>query len=232
MSVRAINWAFEQVVPPTQKVILLALADWADGDGVAYPGQKSLAAKTSIPERTLRRALDELEEAGYIERRRRSLDNGNRTSDEYRLLAVVPAAKMADSQAAKSLGYKRPTVAGTGEPSVEPPEQHSRARAKQMPLGFTWNNAHSLKASAKGVDVEVEFAKFQDYHLARGSTFVDWDRAFHTWLNNARPEPGLGGQRADTGGPRPPRPSRDQEIQAVLQGSLGLDDAKPKEVTR
>ena len=57
-----------------------------------------------------------------------------------------------------------------------------------MPVGMTWDNGHSLKALARGVDVEVEFAKFTDFHLSKGSRFVDWSRAFHTWLNNARPE--------------------------------------------
>lgn len=216
MSVRAINWAFEQEVPPPLKVILLALADWADGDGVAYPGQKSLAAKTSIAERSLRRHLQDLESMGLIERRRRALDNGNRTSDEYRLIALP--AKMAAGQPAKSGGDNRPTVAATGEPSVEP--SVTTKRATQFPQGFTWNNAHSLKATARHVDVEVEFQKFTDWHLAKGSKFVDWDRAFHTWLNNARPEPGMS-QRAVT-----PRPSRDDEIKHFLGGSLGLDEQR------
>lgn len=87
---------------------------------------------------------------------------------------------------------------------------------RQMPSDLSWNNAHSVKASAKGVDVDVEFAKFVDYHLARGSKFVDWDRAFHTWLNNARPEVARGSQG-------PVRKSRDEEIQDVLNDSLGLD---------
>lgn len=58
-----------------------------------------------------------------------------------------------------------------------------------MPADMTWTNAHSLKATGKGLDIVEEFAKFQDHHLAKGSKFVDWDRALHTWLNNARPAP-------------------------------------------
>lgn len=215
MSVKAINWAFEQEVEPALKVILLALADWADGDGVAYPGQKSLARKTSISERTLRRHLQTLEEMGLIERRRRSLDNGNRTSDEYRLLAQP--ANLAGSQPANLGGDNRPTVAGTGEPSVEPPVT-TTARARRMPADLAWNNAHSLKATARRLDIEVEFEKFKDYHLSKGSTFVDWDRAFHYWLSNARPEFNHQGKVV--------RVSRDQEIRDVLSGSLGLDDVK------
>lgn len=223
------TWVFDLELPPTPKLVLLVLADHADDRGFCFPSTATISRRASVSERTLTRVLAKLVELGYVTRSRRHLDNGNRTSDGYVLTPDQATEWRVDKETSEP--DQTPTVADTGEPPVEPPVTLSK-RARQMPLGFTWNNAHSLKASAKGVDVEVEFAKFQDYHLARGSTFVDWDRAFHTWLNNARPEPGFGSQRTDTGNPRPPRPSRDQEIQAVLQGSLGLDDAKPKEVTR
>lgn len=212
MSIRAMNWAFEQDVPPPLKVILLALADWADGDGIAFPGQKSLSAKTSIPERSLRRHLAELEEQGFIARRRRTSAGGQRTSDEYKLM--TPTGQIGRLPTGQIQGDNRPTVAGTENHQIEPPvTTTARTRATQMPSDMTWSNAHSIKAMAKGVDVEVEFAKFVDYHLARASKFADWDRAFHTWLNNARPEPGPGRQRP--GGGAPPRTPTDR-MQAVL----------------
>jgi len=207
VSIKAMNWAFEQDVPPPLKVILLALADWADGEGVAFPGQKSLAAKTSIPERTLRRHLSELEEMGYLARRRRTSAGGQRTSDEYKLL--TPTGQNGRLPTGQNQGANRPTVAGTENHQIEPPvTTTARTRATQMPSDLTWNNGHSLKAMARGVDVEVEFEKFKDYHLAHASKFADWDRAFHTWLNNARPEGGRGGgQFARPGGPPPFTPT-------------------------
>ena len=91
----------------------------------------------------------------------------------------------------------------------------ARRRATRFPSGFLWNGSHVEKAAARGVNVEVEFEKFKDYHLAKGSTFVDWGRAFHTWLNNAGPEPIL--QSPVTRSPR------EREIEDLLSGSLGLD---------
>lgn len=213
------TWAFEQDLPPDLKIVLLALADYANGDGVCFPGQQSLAKKCSIAERTLRDKLTRLEELGLVARRRRQDSDGYRTSDEYRLLPANPAGRDV-RPTGKSEGAYRQTVAGTEEPSE--PSVTTQGRARQMPAGLAWNNAHSLKATAKGVDVEVEFQKFTDYHLAKGSKFVDWDRAFHTWLNNARPEPGFG-QHAGTG-PRAPRPSRDDEIRDFMSRSIGLDN--------
>lgn len=198
MSLKAMSWAFDQQLTPEQKIVLLALADYADGDGVCFPGQKNLARKTSIPERTLRRRIQELEELKLIIRRRRHHGDGYRTSDEYRLLPAGVAGWPTGQEEAP----QRPTVAGTEEPSVEP-SVTATARARQLPSDLTWTNAHSLKAHAKGVDVEAEFEKFKDYHLARASKFVDWDRAFHTWLNNARPDP-VARQRTDAPARRTP----------------------------
>lgn len=86
----------------------------------------------------------------------------------------------------------------------------------QMPDDMTWNNGHSLKAMARGVDVQVEFDKFTDYHLARASKFVRWDKAFDTWLNNARPDPGSGRQRPGSVPPRTPT-DRMQSILAIQE---------------
>lgn len=224
VSVKAINWALELELPPAKKLILVVLADYADDSGYSFPGADKIASRSSISKRTLTRALAELEEDGYLVRERRNLVNGNRTSDGYRLTPSgtdSPAPQETRRQNGaltrrQNEGDKTPTVASTGEPSVEPPVNTTQ-RASQMPHGMTWGNEHSMKAHAKGVDVEVEFAKFTDYHLSKGSKFVDWSRAFHTWLNNARPEPGFGKR------PDPPRQSREQEISSILNGRLGLD---------
>lgn len=220
LSVKAINWALELPIPPTPKLIMVVLSDYADENGYSFPGMDKIARRASISERTAIRYLNELEEKGLLTRERRTIETGHRTSNGYRLNA---GAKVTDWHLdnVTDEADKVTAVASTEEPPVEPPvTATARKRATPLPMGMTWSNAHSMKAAAKGVDVEVEFGKFQDYHLARGSTFVDWDRAFHTWLNNARPEIGRGSQEPVM------RPSRDQEIRAVLQGSLGLDEQK------
>jgi len=81
MSVRATTWAWEQDVDGTALLLLLAIADRADDDGVIWQSQKTLAAKTRTSERTVRRTLAALEERGLLERLRRNRKNGSRTSD-------------------------------------------------------------------------------------------------------------------------------------------------------
>lgn len=219
MSIKAINWALELTIPPTPKLVLVVLADYADDRGYSFPGIDTIARRSSVSERTVIRVLNDLEENGYVSRERRVLESGKRTSNGYLL---HPERSQVTDRHVTSETDKVPTVSPTEEPSVEPPVT-AQKRATQMPTGMTWTNAHSLKATAKGVNVEVEFEKFTNYHLSKGSKFVDWDRAFHYWLGNAKPDNGPA-SRGIQGGPRAPRPSRDEEIKEFLGGSLGLDN--------
>lgn len=89
MSVKAMTWAFEQAIPPTLKVVLLALADHADENHVCWPSIPKLAAKTSMSDRTVQRSLYELQEQGYIEKNTRMSERGDHTSNHYLLKVRV-----------------------------------------------------------------------------------------------------------------------------------------------
>lgn len=61
------------------------------------------------------------------------------------------------------------------------------ARKTQLP--HDWKipeNASELAAHNGWPLPSSEFEAFRDYHLARGSVFKDWDRAFYSWLRNAK----------------------------------------------
>lgn len=209
MSLKALTWAFDQNLPPNEKVVLLSIADYADDRGYAFPGMETIARKASMHERTVIRLVAKLEERGLLSRERRHLQNGNRTSDGYQLQTNQVTDHHLTNQVDKVT-----TVSSTGNRQIEPPVNNN-TRASQWPQDLTWNQGHKDKALGKGVNVEVEFEKFRDYHLARASKFVDWSRAFHTWLNNSRPEP-RGGQLAGNPHPAPKTPTdRMNEVLAI-----------------
>ncbi len=83
MSVKALTWAFEQDLKPTPKIILLALADYANDHGECWPGINSLCEKSGITRSTLKRNLQILEDDGVIVRRERKRNNGSQTSNRY-----------------------------------------------------------------------------------------------------------------------------------------------------
>lgn len=69
MSLRATSWAWEQQLPPSGKLVLLALADRADDHGRhSWPSAGTLGKRTGLDARTVRRVLRSLETAGLISR--------------------------------------------------------------------------------------------------------------------------------------------------------------------
>lgn len=83
MSNRAITWAMSADLPTTRKFVLVVLADLADENDSCFPGQPRIAATIGASVRTVRDALGQLEESGYIIRHERRRLNGSRTSTRY-----------------------------------------------------------------------------------------------------------------------------------------------------
>ena len=67
MSVRATTWVWDQPMPPSEKIVLLRLADHANPDGGdVYPSVASVAAHTGISERQVQRYIKSFVERGIL----------------------------------------------------------------------------------------------------------------------------------------------------------------------
>lgn len=64
------GWAWSILATPTQKLVLLALAERADNGGLCCPSLTHLATATGLSRSSVVRSLDQLEEAQFIERER------------------------------------------------------------------------------------------------------------------------------------------------------------------
>ena len=58
---------WETPLPDSEKLVLLALADWANDDGVCWPSVKTLAKKCSKSERTVQNAVRSLRVKGHLD---------------------------------------------------------------------------------------------------------------------------------------------------------------------
>ena len=86
MSLDALSWAFNLDLPNSgTKLTLLALANYANDEGEAYPSQKSIGIKTCLSERAVRGHLAALEGLGVISRIARKRANGSYTSDLFKI---------------------------------------------------------------------------------------------------------------------------------------------------
>lgn len=113
-----------------------------------------------------------------------------------------------------------PPVGGaTVEPDSEP--KRKRGRKGKPPADWQPTDAHRAIARERGVDFELELAKFRDHEFATPKS--DYDATFRNWLRSATP------QRQGRGAPRMGEPGWTRQP----NGGLNLDDymPKPKAVT-
>ena len=66
MSVYYSAAAWDADLEVTAKLVLLALADWANDDGLCWPSVAALVARTGVSDRTVQRTLRGLAEDGYV----------------------------------------------------------------------------------------------------------------------------------------------------------------------
>lgn len=89
MSIKVMNAVFEcrhKELEPVRRMILIALADYACDDGVAWPSQERIAAKSGCSVRTAQRHIQWLENAGYIVRSTIRLGQGKGSKTTYKVI--------------------------------------------------------------------------------------------------------------------------------------------------
>lgn len=133
MSIKALNWAWEQNLAPTTKLILLAFADHADDSGVCWPGRKGVAAKCGVSTRTVERQVKTLEQHGLIWREPRFRSDGSQRTSLYHLtLGGVSESPDLRAGVAPASASASPL-----EPSVEPSEESSREPLRDREVAHT-----------------------------------------------------------------------------------------------
>lgn len=98
MSIKAMNWAWEQNLPPGSKLVLMALADNADDQGYCWPKIKTIAAKCCVSERTAQRTVKDLLDSGLLKISARFNALGGQVSNGY-TLEMYPPDKLSPSPA-------------------------------------------------------------------------------------------------------------------------------------
>lgn len=210
MSFQAMTWATAQKLQCNQKMVLLMLANRTNHDtGRCDPSHKRLAEDCGLAVATVKRAITALEEAGLIQVIRRTREGVN-LPNQYQLNMEGVGSERAEGSAQRELGVGSQRATNQelnqelkpigGEPPASPvtgkPKTSPRP-ACRLPDDFAPNDTNRRIAGEVGVSLHDELEQFRDYHLAKGSRMVDWNRALNTWLRNAR--------RFNTNSPLPAR---------------------------
>ena len=108
------NWAWRQALTPTLKLVLMALADAADDQGICWPSVSTLAKKCTVSTRTVQRSLRVLIDSGLLIAEARQRRDGSSTSNRYRLL-IAGGDNLSPPREA---GDTRPGQVCRGDPDV------------------------------------------------------------------------------------------------------------------
>lgn len=85
MSIKAINWAWGLRLPPTSKLILMAIADSASDMGECWMSNSLTAEKCSVSTRTVQRMISKFASMGLLSIQPRYTPSGRQTSNIYKL---------------------------------------------------------------------------------------------------------------------------------------------------
>lgn len=100
MSVRASTWAWSlEEVMGSEALVLLALADQANDEGLCWPAQEKLAPKARQSVSTLRRSLRSLEKMGLLTTITRSSTRGRRSNLYLLHIGAKPDLSMRSAKA-------------------------------------------------------------------------------------------------------------------------------------
>ncbi len=144
------NWAWGQKLPPTPKLILMALADSANDADECWPGIPFIAEKCCVAQRTVQRTLQEFVRVGLMKVTPRYTSAGRQTSNGYRLNLAYPdklspshpnSEKQGDILSGTGV---TPDVTVEGDIAMSPLEPPDKSQ-KQPPLLFP----HQLSAAER-----------------------------------------------------------------------------------
>lgn len=67
MSIKLVGYIFDTDLPPTETLLMLALADYADQTGKCWPSKETLARRSRVSKRTVDKYINKLSENGWLE---------------------------------------------------------------------------------------------------------------------------------------------------------------------
>lgn len=148
LSVKLSGFIFDTDLPPTETLMLLALADYADQDGKCWPSKETLARRSRVSKRTVDKYLKILSENNWL----RIESKGGRKSNNYYLNldkiyreGTLQPCKACTPQNSVRVQDLHPTPASHVAPELPIEDLKDRQQRKPLPVpqpkDHTWFTA-------------------------------------------------------------------------------------------
>lgn len=201
MSIKIMSAVFESLtMGPTDRLVMLALADHAGDDGSCYPSIARLCQRTGLGERAVQVAIGRLKQAGHLTAK---IGGGRGNSTLYTLhVNTAPETPFEKPRTINTVSDDiNPAfnalnpAADAPEPSVtiiEPPERKISSRGSRLSKDWFLPLDWGEWALTEGVDrdtIRSEADKFKDYWLSKAgkdAVKLDWQATWRNWIRTAK----------------------------------------------
>lgn len=85
MTMGILSPLYESTLPHRAKTVYIYLHDRSDPDGKCWPAIRTIGRELGISRSTVKRALHDLDRAGFLRREARFRDNGSKSSNMFYL---------------------------------------------------------------------------------------------------------------------------------------------------
>jgi Helix-turn-helix domain len=144
MSIKAMVWAWAQDITTTETLVLLALADRANDEGLCWPGQEGLASKCKLTRETVNRNIKRLEVLGKLRVIHRKDEAQRQITNAYQLClqgeggVTQDHTEPCDSDTKSRVTQDHTILLESYEPSVREPSEEGE-RLAPVDLLEAWN---------------------------------------------------------------------------------------------
>tara|TARA_R110002110_G_scaffold87307_17_gene227705 strand:+ start:698 stop:1333 length:636 start_codon:yes stop_codon:yes gene_type:complete len=175
MSIKAMNWAWEQnLLSPTSKIILLKLADTSDDSGVCWPSIGLLADSCGVSRRTIQRHLLEFIDDKLLIVTKRTRPNKSQTSNFYKL----PIHGVSNCHGGDVTDDTPRTTILNNKKKSAIKEDFKPDEKSILWLKTNYPDKTAIK--------DIETQKFINYFIDKGDKRTGWQRSWMNWMSNAR----------------------------------------------
>jgi len=182
------EWILDLSISDRALRLYAVLNRYADKDThKAFPSRRTLAERLNCSSKSVDRAINELIDAGLLEKEQRW-----NSSLMFTLTSGAPVSRGVDSPVQ---GGWSPQSRGvdtdddlTRTTELEPENENHLTKSKPKNADDYEPSQDLLEALTRdypGVRLDIELEKFRDHHMANGSQFKIWDRAFRKWIRQA-----------------------------------------------
>lgn len=187
------DWVLDAAISDRAVRVYGILARYADNETLqAFPSRETIAKRAHCNAKAVTKAVNELIAIGAVTKAHRKTGDAFQ-SNLYTLRRVGPDLTLGGVTGDPGVGsdltpgrVSDDLLTRTTE--LEPENENHLTRSKPKNADDYEPSQDLLEALTRdypGVRLDIELEKFRDHHMANGSQFKIWDRAFRKWIRQA-----------------------------------------------